>query len=142
MQLVFNRLLLGTCVFGLLLRRTFSTSNITMSTSYTPGSHSIAYITFPDEIVAKKVSHDVVIKKLAACANIIPGITSIYEWEGKINSDSEVLVMLKTRTSKVNELSKYIRENHPYSVAEVISVPIENGNPPYLDWISKSIPEK
>lgn len=143
MLLGFNKFLLGTCIFGLLIRRSICQSNITMSSAlYTPGTHSIAYITFPDETVAKKVSHDAVTKKLAACANIIPGITSIYEWEGTINSDPEVLVMMKTRTSKVDELSRFIRENHPYSVAEVITVPIENGNPPYLDWITKSIPEK
>lgn len=144
----FNKFLLGTCVIGLLTRRTLSTTNLIMnsesgsSSSYQSGTHSTAFVTFPDEIIAKKIVHAIVKEKLVACANIIPRVTSIYEWEGNINEDSEVLVMMKTRTNKIDELSKYIRENHPYSVAEVISLPIENGNLPYLDWISKSVPDK
>lgn len=71
--------------------------------------------------------------------NIIPNIQSIYEWEGKINEDLEYLLMIKTSTDKIDALSTWVRENHPYSVAEVISVKIENGNPPYLDWIKKTV---
>jgi periplasmic divalent cation tolerance protein len=92
--------------------------------------------------VAKKLAHGIISNKLAACVNIIPKITSIYEWDGKINEDSEVLLMIKTTTSRVDELAKFVRENHPYSVAEVISTPIENGNPPYLKWIGEMVPEK
>jgi periplasmic divalent cation tolerance protein len=66
----------------------------------------------------------------------------VYEWEGKINEDSEVLLMMKTRTSRVDDLTKYVREHHPYSVAEVISTSIENGNLPYLKWINDVVPEK
>ncbi|XP_058811543.1 divalent-cation tolerance protein CutA isoform X1 [Topomyia yanbarensis] len=109
--------------------------------NYEPGLHSIAYVTTPNENSAKTLARLLVERKLAACVNIIPGIMSIYEWEGKINEDQEQLLMIKTRTSRVNELSKFVRDNHPYSVAEVISVPIENGNPPYLEWLSKTIPE-
>lgn len=50
--------------------------------------------------------------------------------------------MIKTTTSRVDDLSKFVRDNHPYSVAEVISTPIENGNPPYLKWIGEMVPEK
>lgn len=71
--------------------------------------------------------------------NIIPGIQSIYEWDGRINEDTEHLLMIKTTTENVDDLSTFVRENHPYSVAEVISVKIENGNPPYLDWLQKSV---
>lgn len=92
--------------------------------------------------MAKKLAHGIISNKLAACVNIIPKITSIYEWEGKINEDNEVLLMIKTKTSRVDELAKYVRENHPYSVAEVISTPIENGNPLYLKWIAETVPEK
>jgi len=74
--------------------------------------------------------------------NIIPGIKSVYEWQGKIEQDSELLLMIKTRSSRVDELSKYVRDNHPYDVAEVISIPIEGGNPPYLKWIADVVPAK
>lgn len=104
-----------------------------------PGSASACYVTAPDEHVAKKLAHGIISKKLAACVNIIPKITSIYEWEGKVNEDNEVLMMIKTTTAKVDELAKFVRDNHPYSVAEVISTPIENGNPLYLNWIHSSV---
>lgn len=91
--------------------------------------------------VAKKLAHGIISNKLAACVNIIPSVTSVYEWEGKIQEDNELLLMMKTQTGKVDDLSKFVRENHPYSVAEVISTPIENGNLPYLKWIHDTVPD-
>lgn len=79
--------------------------------------------------------------KLAACVNIIPGITSVYEWQGKIENDQEVLMMIKTRTSKVDSLAKFVTENHPYDVPEVISTSIEQGNQKYLEWIGQIVPK-
>lgn len=98
-------------------------------------------MTVPNDEVAKKLAHGIVSNKLAACVNIIPPITSVYEWEGKINEDSELLLMIKTRSGRVEDLVKFVRENHPYSVAEVISTPIEKGNLPYLKWIHDTVPE-
>lgn len=109
------------------------------STSYTAGASSICYVTTPNQESAKKIARELITNKLAACVNIIPGIQSIYEWDGKINEDLEILLMIKTTTELVDDLSKFVRENHPYSVAEVISVKIENGNPPYLDWLEKTV---
>ncbi|XP_059620394.1 protein CutA homolog [Phlebotomus argentipes] len=112
------------------------------SSKYEPGTHSVAFVTTPDENSAKKLAHLLLNQKLAACINIVPQITSIYDWDGKISEDSEVLMMIKTRTSRVDEICKLVRDNHSYSVAEVISLPIENGNPPYMEWLSKSVPDK
>ena len=78
--------------------------------------------------------------KLAACVNIIPGITSVYEWEGKVENDSELLLMIKTRSSRVPELTEFVTKNHPYDVCEVITSKIDQGNQPYLDWIGKIVP--
>ncbi|XP_024081950.1 protein CutA homolog [Cimex lectularius] len=106
------------------------------------GLHSVAYVTAPSEEVAKKLARGVVQEKLAACVNIIPKITSIYEWKNEINEDQEVMLIIKSRTSRIPELSNYIKANHPYEVCEVISTKIEDGNPDYLSWISSVVPPK
>ncbi|XP_035307739.1 protein CutA isoform X5 [Cricetulus griseus] len=77
----------------------------------------------------------VVEKRLAACVNLVPQISSIYEWKGKIEEDSEVLMMIKTQSSLVPALTEFVRSVHPYEVAEVIALPVEQGNPPYLHWV-------
>ena len=118
----------------------------------------MAFVTAPTSDKAKEIAGGLVSNKLAACVNIIPGITSVYEWEGKIENDSEVLMMIKTRTSRIEELTEFVKsmfisacvrfltvciaENHPYDVCEVITTSIEGGNKPYLDWLAKSVPEK
>ncbi|XP_037937462.1 protein CutA homolog [Teleopsis dalmanni] len=110
--------------------------------TYTSGTSSVAFVTTPDENTAKKLARGLVEKQLAACVNIIPNIQSVYMWEGKVNEDSEYLMMIKTRTSRLDELIKWVRENHSYSVAEVITLPIEKGNVPYLSWIAQTVPDK
>ncbi|XP_071531701.1 protein CutA homolog isoform X2 [Panulirus ornatus] len=121
-------------------RRLFS--SMASSANYVAGTHSMAFVTAPSQEVAKKIASGLVKNKLAACVNIIPGIVSVYEWQNEINEDPEVLMMIKTRTSRLEELTKFVRENHPYEVCEVISSKIDQGNPPYLDWISEIVPEK
>lgn len=107
---------------------------------YVSGSSSVAFVTTPDSKTAKKLAHGLVERKLAACVNIIPQIQSIYLWEGKVNEDSEYLMMIKTKSNRIEELTKWVRDNHPYSVAEVITMPIEHGNPLYMKWLHESIP--
>ncbi|KAG5310627.1 CUTA protein, partial [Acromyrmex insinuator] len=120
-------------------------SQIYQNMSSLAGVHSVAYVTVPDDAVAKRLARGLVENKLAACVNIIPRLTSMYclhryEWEGKIQEESELLLMIKTRTEKVDTLTKYVKENHPYTICEVISLPIQNGNSDYLKWISEVVP--
>ncbi|XP_076441800.1 protein CutA homolog [Babylonia areolata] len=130
-------ILAGTSLYYMLpLFGVFRRAVTTMADSYISGSASMAFVTVPNMEVAKKLSHGLVQNKLVACVNIIPGITSVYEWENKVEEDGELLLMMKTMTSKITEVSEYVRNNHPYDVAEVISSKIDNGNPPYLQWIS------
>ncbi|XP_014784209.1 protein CutA homolog isoform X2 [Octopus bimaculoides] len=106
------------------------------------GVYSMAFVTVPDINVAKHIAGGLVREKLAACVNIIPGVISVYEWENEVNEDPEILLMIKTRTSRVNDVVEFVRGNHPYDVAEVISTPIDKGNAPYLKWIADIVPQK
>ena len=72
---------------------------------------------------------------LAACVNIVPGLTSVYKWQGKKETGSEVLLIIKTRSDCYAQLESRITSLHPYELPEIISVPIENGLKTYLDWI-------
>ncbi|XP_044001695.1 protein CutA homolog [Aphidius gifuensis] len=103
--------------------------------------YSVAYVTVPSIEIAKTLAHGVVKNKLAACVNIIPQITSIYEWKNEIQEDNELMLMIKTRTETVTSLTEFIKKNHPYEVCEVISLPIENGNQQYLNWIGDIVPK-
>ncbi|XP_062979634.1 protein CutA isoform X2 [Elgaria multicarinata webbii] len=107
---------------------------------YVAGTLSAAFVTCPNQTVAREIARAVVEKRLAACVNIVPQITSIYEWKGKVEEDSEVLLMIKTRSSRVSALADFVRSVHPYEVAEVIAVPIQEGNPPYLKWVAENVP--
>ncbi|KAI8518124.1 hypothetical protein Bbelb_041410 [Branchiostoma belcheri] len=111
------------------------------TTAYTSGTHSACFVTVPDEDVGKKIAKGLVENKLAACVNIIPKIISVYEWEGKIEEDGELLLMIKTRTSKVAALTEFVRKNHPYDVPEVISTKLDQGNPAYMKWLGETVPD-
>ncbi|XP_015913373.1 protein CutA homolog isoform X3 [Parasteatoda tepidariorum] len=123
------------------LRRVLSTMAGSANKTF-QGIFSVSYVTAPSDEVAKKIAEGLVKEKLAACVNIVPGVQSIYEWKGEIQKDSEVLMVIKSRISRLEELTKYVRENHPYEVCEVISTPIQHGNPPYLKWLDEVVPEK
>jgi periplasmic divalent cation tolerance protein len=98
----------------------------------------IAFCTFPNAEVAEKVANTVVEQHLAACANILPGIRSVYRWEGKVESADEVLVLFKLAAPRYAEFESKIRSVHPYEVPEIIAVPIKNGLPTYLEWVKES----
>jgi Uncharacterized protein involved in tolerance to divalent cations len=78
-------------------------------------------------------------KKLAACVNVVKGLRSFYWWKGKIEEDEEELLIIKTSREAYGELEREIRENHPYTVPEIIALPIILGNPDYLAWIDESL---
>ncbi|XP_041568607.1 divalent-cation tolerance protein CutA [Taeniopygia guttata] len=101
---------------------------------------SAAFVTCPNLSVATELARALVQQRLAACVNIIPGVTSVYTWQGKLEEDSEVLLMIKTRSSRVPALSDFVRSRHPYEVPEVVALPVAQGNPPYLRWVRDSVP--
>lgn len=99
---------------------------------------SVVYVTINSPSGASELAKSIISNELAACVNILPGITSIYKWEGKVVTDSEHLLMIKTREDLLEALSAHIKAHHPYSVPEIIAVPIEFGNSAYLEWIKES----
>lgn len=98
----------------------------------------ICYITVPDQLAADSLSNALVKNKLAACVNVIPGIKSTYLWEGKINNDFELLLMVKTRAQLTEKVAAFIKENHPYDEPEFICTDVTSGLPGYLNWVHES----
>ncbi len=99
----------------------------------------LVYVTVPDQDQAKLIAGRLVEKHLAACCNIVPDITSIYYWQGKIQTDSELLLIIKTTSEKYEMLEKEILALHSYDVPEIISTNIISGNSKYIDWIRKTV---
>lgn len=95
--------------------------------------------TCPSMGVAEQVAGQIVDKQLAACVNIIPGVKSVYRWEGKIAQDDEIMLMIKATSACFETLCEAIREIHPYELPEVIGVSIEHGHEAYLNWIEESV---
>ena len=101
--------------------------------------HIIALNTCPDEDVASNIANKLVENGLAACVNISPAIKSVYRWQGKIEQDNEVLLIIKTRKDVFSRLENLIRENHPYELPEIVAVPIDMGFKQYLNWMDESL---
>jgi periplasmic divalent cation tolerance protein len=99
------------------------------------GGEIVVIVTTGSEDEAGRIGQAVVEAGLAACANILPRIRSIYRWEGKVADETESLILLKSRPSLFDALEKEIKKLHSYSVPEVIALPIVKGSEKYLQWI-------
>lgn len=99
----------------------------------------VALTTAPSAEVAERIGRSLVEDRLAACVNVVAGITSIFKWEGSIERESEVLVILKTTAGHVEALERRVVELHPYEVPEVIAFPVEAGHAPYLSWVRAEV---
>ena len=97
----------------------------------------LIYSTFPTAEAAESVGNELVEARLAACVNIIAGMTSIYHWEGKIARDSEAVMIIKTRRGLADAVIAAVRTRHPYSNPALLVVPIEGGSGDYLAWLIK-----
>lgn len=97
--------------------------------------HHVILCTCPDDATARELAGRMVEEKLAACVNILPGLTSVYEWQGRVETDPETLLIIKTAGDRVAALTDRLAAIHPYDVPEVIALPIEAGLPAYLQWL-------
>lgn len=91
--------------------------------------------TFPDAETARQISTQLVTEKFAACANVLPGVESIYRWKEKIESGNETLVFFKVSEERQQAFQDKLRSLHPYEVPEIISCNIDSGLPEYLRWV-------
>ncbi len=99
----------------------------------------VVLITAPaDGDAAERLARALVEERLAACVNRVPGLISTYWWEGKIEEDREELLVVKTTEDRLEALLKRVPELHPYTVPEVLALPVEQGHPPYLEWLVAS----
>jgi periplasmic divalent cation tolerance protein len=94
------------------------------------------FSTFPSEDKAAEVARTLVGEGLAACVNLVARVRSIYRWNGEISDDQETLAIIKTTRERFAELRDRLVALHPYEVAEVIALPIEDGHLPYLSWVA------
>jgi periplasmic divalent cation tolerance protein len=101
-----------------------------MSTHY-----QITLCTCPNKDTAEKIARLLVNDKLAACVNILPGMTSVYRWHEQIESAQEHLLLIKANKNSYQAIETAIKKHHPYELPEIIAVPVENGLPEYLHWI-------
>ena len=100
-------------------------------------TNCVVYCTVPNEFNANLIATTLVDENLAACVNIVPSITSVYKWEGTVQTDNELLLVIKTQEENFEMLEKRIKEFHEYSLPEIIALPIIKGSKEYLDWITK-----
>lgn len=101
-------------------------------------SHSARYVvlcTVPDAETGAELARTMVEDKLAACVNRIPGIRSVYRWEGEIQEDREEILVIKTDERRLSELVAAIEAQHPYECPEAVALPVSGGSLPYLNWI-------
>ncbi|HET9553522.1 MAG TPA: divalent-cation tolerance protein CutA [Anaeromyxobacteraceae bacterium] len=95
----------------------------------------VVLVTTPSAEQAALLARSLVEERLAACGNVLPGVRSIYRWEGEVHDDQEALLVLKTARDKLEPLREAILRQHPYRVPEVLALPVEAGSAAYLAWI-------
>ncbi len=98
----------------------------------------VVLITTSNMDEAAKIGRALVDEGLAACANIVEGVRSIYRWKGEVCDDRECLMVVKTTVANFDAMEKRVRELHSYEVPEVIALPIVKGSKPYLDWVEEN----
>jgi periplasmic divalent cation tolerance protein len=96
-------------------------------------------VTAPDEATARTLAEAAVGEGLAACVSLVPGVLSIYRWQGEPRHDAEILLVMKTTAARVEALRERMVSLHPYEVPEVLSLAVEDGHAPYLAWVREEV---
>jgi periplasmic divalent cation tolerance protein len=101
--------------------------------------YSVVLVTAPDLKTARNLAQVALNERLIACANLVPKIESHYRWQGRLQTGTEVLMILKTATARLDQLEKLILAKHPYDTPEFVVLPVERGNKKYLAWLNASV---
>lgn len=101
-----------------------------------PTEYCLVLCTCPDPETARALAEALVVERRAACVNILPGLTSVYPWQGAIEAAEELLLLIKTERRAFDELEAFIKARHPYDVPEIIAIPVASGSADYLEWIT------
>ncbi|XP_053474639.1 protein CutA homolog [Ictalurus furcatus] len=112
-----------------------------LSSSYVAGHHSVLLINCPTEQTAKDIGRHIMEKRMAACVNILPRTSTMFYWKGEIQDASEILLLVRTRTSMIQQLTDFVNAIHPYQTPEILSFPIQDGSHSYLKWIDDAVPD-
>ena len=102
-------------------------------------SYRLVITTCPSMEEAEALAEKVLEARLAACVNIVPGVLSLYEWQGKLEREQEFMLLIKSRSEGFPELEKLVQASHSYELPELIAVPIDEGSAPYLNWIDAQL---
>ncbi len=100
---------------------------------------NLIYSTFPSIETAESAAREMVAARLVACANILPGMISVYEWNGALERGEEVVVVLKTTTTRTAEVIARLTALHPFEVPAIVVLPVSGGLPAYLEWVSRAV---
>jgi periplasmic divalent cation tolerance protein len=103
-----------------------------------PADALVVLVTAPSAEVAAALARALVEARLAACGNVVPGLRSIYRWQGEVHDEPEVLLILKTTRGRLEALRDEVLRRHPYQVPEVLALPVEGGSAKYLAWIAEA----
>lgn len=95
--------------------------------------------TCPDETTAARIARALVEERLATCVNSIAGVRSVYFWDGRLQDDAEVLLIMKTTAGRLAELEARVKALHPYELPEILALPVAGGNERYLEWVREGV---
>lgn len=101
----------------------------------------LVFTNIPDRATAERIAEALVTDRIAACVNILPGCTSVYRWQGKLERADEVPLLIKTTRAAYARMEMELRKLHPYEVPEIVAVPVSAGLPAYLDWVRQETGE-
>jgi periplasmic divalent cation tolerance protein len=103
-----------------------------------PPGAVVVLVTCPNQKVGERIGRTLVQERLAACASIVPGVTSIHRWQGKVSRDAEILLVIKTQKARLASLMRRVEGIHPYSVPEILALSLTAGSAPYLAWMREA----